>query len=438
MLASSSPLALVALLVLLVPHGSAGPIPGVHVPLPIDPTVDFTNAVFLKYLYLVLFRREPDAPGFRTNFLDLEGGMTRDALFAGLTKSAEFQGNPSLQDRGGFVTALYTQLLQRQPSPQEVTNDVANLRAYDGSGSGLTWLQLMQSVWQSAEFKGTNCATGYYTLGAPVNADALLLEDLFAGRAHMQPINASQTLSLSLPSAKNVWDQKLPVLRNPEGSGYIAFTRVFVDPAANHFTISLLTSPDGVSFTEAGQLFSISPSQTFYDAHISVDWSVCPPMYVMSMECIGHTGAASLCTAQSPYPGHIEAWTVPFVAVDGCVQGGGNSVCHTNAAESASTGVSLADGGARYLAWTQVRAARCCWRCSLGAAADAAVAAPRPWGLSTSWSIVVDLDSPSHPLGAVRCCAVLCCVVLCCAVLCCAVLCCAVLCCAVLCCAVQF
>ncbi len=170
---------------------------------------------------------------------------------------------------------------------------------------------------RSAEFKNVNCQTGYYTLGAPVNQSALLLNDLFTGGARMQTSLEAEQLHLTLPSAKNIWDQKLPVIANPAG-GYLAFTRVYLDPM---FTVSLLSSPDGVSFTEVGQLFPLASGQTFYDAHITVDNSVCPPQYVMSMECAGHEGTASLCTSQSSFPARVETWPLPQIIVDGCAMG---------------------------------------------------------------------------------------------------------------------
>ena len=108
-----------------------------------------------------------------------------------------------------------------------------------------------------------------------------------------------------------------------QGPGFLAFTRSYQNPM---FTITLLTSPDGVSFTEVGHVFNLAAGQTFYDAHIAIDNSVCPPMYVMSMECIGHEGAASLCISQSAYPGHVETWSAPMVCAGVaclCVVGGG-------------------------------------------------------------------------------------------------------------------
>jgi hypothetical protein len=61
------------------------------------------------------------------------------------------------------------------------------------------------------------------------------------------------------------------------------------------FSITLLQSDDAVTFNEVGIIFPLGPGQTFYDAHIAVDWSVCPPM-VGAMSCPWH--AAQCCDTQ--------------------------------------------------------------------------------------------------------------------------------------------
>ncbi len=85
---------------------------------------------------------------------------------------------------------------------------------------------------------------------------------------------------------------------------------------------------------------------TFYDPHVSIDNSVCPPRYVMSTECVGVSGWASLCLSSSSSPHLPETWHYPSVFVNAIT---------SPARESASTGVSLTDGSKRYVAWTQVR-----------------------------------------------------------------------------------
>ena len=86
---------------------------------------------------------------------------------------------------------------------------------------------------------------------------------------------------------------------------------------------------------------------------MAVDNSVCPTRYVMSMECAGQYGTASLCTSQSTTPWLPFSWTNPFVTVDGCTAPAKGN-CNTQKYQSASTGVALVDGMERYLAWTQV------------------------------------------------------------------------------------
>lgn len=333
--------------------GSFTPIPGVHTPRPVDPVVDIQHNQWLLDAYRVLLGREHDPAGYRVNYAALQSGQTREQLAGAFTGSAEFTGNPALASREAFVTRLYRTLLRREPSGPEVASQVAQLRDARGGGSGITWAQMIEAFYASAEYKSANCQTGYYTLGAPVRAGALLLRDLFAGRARMQTIAESEAVTLTVPSARALWDQKLPVMANPQGTGFIAFTRAYVSEGPERFTIALLASPDGVHFTEAGPVFERTGNQTWYDPHVAVDSGACPPRYVMAMECLGREGA-SLCTSQSTTPGWAETWSRPAVSIDGCNGAGGGSICGSPAAQSASTGVTLTDGRDRYVAWTQV------------------------------------------------------------------------------------
>ena len=51
-----------------------------------------------------------------------------------------------------------------------------------------------------------------------VNDDSLLLRDLFLGSARMQFQNESELVVLEMPSAKNIWDQKLSIFRSGTGT----------------------------------------------------------------------------------------------------------------------------------------------------------------------------------------------------------------------------
>jgi hypothetical protein len=331
------------------------PVPGVHTPLPIDPTVSIPDNHWLLDAYRVVFDREHDPTGYRVNRKALEAGFTRAQLVAALVASAEFTGKPALADRSGFVGRLYEVLLKRSPSAAEVSSQLGNLRNAAGSGTGLTWAQMVEAFYASPEYKAVNCHTSYYTLGAAVSPSALLLRDLFDGKARLQTIGESEAITLKVPDALAIWDQKLPVLKDPspQATGYLAFTRAYVQKSPDAFNVVLLTSTDAVTFTEVGPVFDRSGNQTFYDPHLAEDGGVCPRRWVMATECLGHEGAASLCTSQSTTPGWAETWSAPHVLVDGC---GGNAagICKTAAAESASTGTTLVDGKTRYVAWTQV------------------------------------------------------------------------------------
>jgi hypothetical protein len=335
--------------------GGAGfvPIPGVHEPLAVAPSVDVPDNHWLLDAYRTVLGREHDPDGYRVNRKALEAGQSRAQIVAAFVASAEFQANPALADRGGFVVRAYQTLLGRAASPAEIASQLADLREASGAGQGRTWAELLASVFGSAEYAAKWCVTGWYTLGGPVKPGALLLGDLFAGRARLATIGESEEVTLTMPSAQAIWDQKLPVLRDPAAPRWIGFSRAFVEPNPGLFDIVLLASDDGLHFTEVGPIFERAAGQTFYDPHVAPDPGVCPPRFTMAMECIGHEGGASLCTSQSTTPGLPETWSAPVVVVDGCT-GNPNGVCKTKAAESASTGVTLADGASRYVAWTQV------------------------------------------------------------------------------------
>jgi hypothetical protein len=149
-----------------------------------------------------------------------------------------------------------------------------------------------------------------------------------------------------MPSAIAMWDQKVTLLPNPTAAGaYIAFTRAYIHRAPDVFSVAMLASSDGLDLTEVGILWQPQTGHTFYDPHVSIDNSVCPPRYVMSTECVGASGWASLCLSSSSSPHLPETWHYPAIFV--------NAVT-SPARESASTGVSLTDGSQRYVAWTQV------------------------------------------------------------------------------------
>jgi hypothetical protein len=331
-------------------------IPGVHTPLSIHPTVDIPDSQWLLDVYKTVFARNADAGGYRTNFQDLQNGsLNRGSLFTNFVNSPEFRGNPQLSKRTGFIIRVYQAILGRTPSQPEIDHYLAVLHGPHGEGPGsVTWPELLDVFYGSPEFKFI-CPTQYYTLGSRVNPSALLMQNLFNKTARLQVASEAQLLGLNIPTAQRLWDQKIPVIHNPfnqtDGFHYVGFTRAFM--GGNTFTIVALSSQDAVNFVEIGPLFEPQGGQTFYDGHVSLDYTFCPPRWVMAMECVGHGGAASLCTSFSTYPSKPETWTNPFILVDGCVNNN-PPACGTRAAESASTGVLLVDGHNKYAAWTQV------------------------------------------------------------------------------------
>ena len=157
------------------------PIPGVHTPLKINPNVEIMNGQWLFDLYQVLLGRMEDAQGFRTNFVDLQNGASQQQIYNAFVGSAEFQRNSGLQNPAGYVTRAYQVLLHRNPSPAEVNNWVSQMKTYNGQGSQpYTWNQILYELYGSLEYKN-NCPNEYYTLGARVYPQSLLMESLFNG-----------------------------------------------------------------------------------------------------------------------------------------------------------------------------------------------------------------------------------------------------------------
>lgn len=320
-------------------------IPGINTPISIDPKVDIDDNLWLLDLYPIILGRSQDAEGYRTNLNALQrNGQTRNDIYNAFVNSKEFQSNPSLQDPSMFITRVYNTLLHRSPSNDEIKENASNLKNWNGDGRGNSWLEEIDNVYYSREYKNVNCQTSYYSYGSQVNDNTLLLHDLFEGKARMQPQSESELISIDMPSALRQWDQKLPVFKAPgDASGYIGFTRAYLQEPST-FSIALLTSPDGVHFSEVGLLWTPESGHTFYDAHVSIDNSVCPPRYVMAMECVGKYHA-SVCISSTTKPTILESWFYPKVIVDG--------VSSPNLM-SASTGVTLTDGEKKYVSWTQV------------------------------------------------------------------------------------
>ncbi len=133
-----------------------------------------THAITARYH--TVFNREHDAAGLAVN-LAAARASGRASVYTAFVKSPEFLGNPSLQDRGNYVTRVYQQLLQRTPSADEVAQVLQVLQPsatrsqrarltrcqilknYDGSGltKGLTWTEYADTVYASSEFKNKNC-----------------------------------------------------------------------------------------------------------------------------------------------------------------------------------------------------------------------------------------------------------------------------------------
>jgi hypothetical protein len=321
--------------------GGAFPaIPGVHVPLPIDPDVDIPDNHWLLDAYRTVLGREHDVSGYVTNFDALQAGASRASIVSAFVKSPEFSANGgALSDKSGFVGRVYQTLLLRAPTAAETSSQIGTLASADGTGGGTSWNDFLAGIYASAEYKQKNCETGYYTLGAQVNEGALLLHDLFDGTARLQTIPEAEPLNVPAMAAPDA--SKIPLVKDPHGDEYVGFTRIMVSQGV--YNVFLVTSQDGVTFDLGGAVYH-QPG-TFYDPHLAMDHGVCPTRYVMATECLGTNSTASLCASQSTTPAWVETWTHAANLIDGEA---------TNIAKSASTGVTLIDGKTRYAAWTQV------------------------------------------------------------------------------------
>ena len=369
---------------------------GVHTPLPVTAaqTVAVPDAEWLLHVYAAALGRPADAVGFRHNFALLEGTaggappQSRDAMFAGFVGSAEFASNAALHAPTGYVNRSYAVVLRRYAAAWETNFYAAMLTTAagapaPGSANNVTWPGLLDILYGSTEYRGVACHRDWFPLGAPLHPDAAMLADLFNGSARLQNGSAAATIALTIPTATDVWDQKLPLLHNPFAPGgrdaagplaewydepaMLSVTRAFL--GGNRFTLALLNvSADGLRMAEIAPLWpesALTPGgkgSTFYDAHIAVDHTVCPPRYILSLECAGNAGLASLCTSFTTHPSLPFTYTSPVVAVDGCANGHPNG-CRDGQTRSASTGIAFVDNspsgvigapGMLYQAWTDV------------------------------------------------------------------------------------
>lgn len=196
-----------------------------------------------------------------------------------------------------------------------------------------------------------SCPTSYYTYQQPLRADAPTLADLFDGKAHFQNLQESQKLSLQFDSSMieteyaNGQPSKLPILYNQDDGKYYTFSRAY--GRSKHFNMYLMSSMDGVNFTQVAPIFNQSVIQQMgdmYDGQIAIDYSACPTKYVMALECSGQ-----MCVSYSTTPFIPSSWSRPKVIVHFILDSRDG---HNANKESASTGVFLIDGNNKYASWT--------------------------------------------------------------------------------------
>jgi hypothetical protein len=336
---------------------TARPVAGIHFSIPIVPAVAIPDAVFLAHAYAVVLGRDYDVTGYLHN-LEMLRFTTRASFFVDLMGAPEFQGNAALADKAAYVGRVTQALLGRAPTASESAAD--SLHAFDGSGPGTqTWFQFYEATLASAEYRLHNCHAGYFSYGQALDLGTPLLSDVMTGDVQLRTVADAEVVNLQFApdgGVTAVWDQKLPMVRDPQSGRTVAFTRGFNQPT-NSFNIYMLEElpadagpPTMVQV--GGPLFAKADADTYYDPQVAWDFSTCPARAVMTMECFrpGLPGA-SLCISYSTTPARAETWTPPVLAVQGC-----------NASEagclgrhlSASTGMALVDHKNSYLSWTGV------------------------------------------------------------------------------------
>lgn len=215
----------------------------------------------------------------------------------------------------------------------------------------------------------TGTATSVFINASPTTSMTtprakLTLEDLFAGRAKFQEVSEAQKITArfwdnNVTTYDGKWNViQIPIETLPSKVRYIALIRgIYKNPffagqnGENTFSekwnVFLMQSWDGVNFEQNGHAVfdRLKRDWSIYDPHIAVDTSVSPPRYIMTTECIKWGGSHSTCVSETRTPWVQESWSEPRIVVSGQ-----SEPRHV----SASTGVTLADGGRFYIKWTQV------------------------------------------------------------------------------------
>jgi hypothetical protein len=321
------------------------PVAGVHVGIPVFPTLALTDGDHVAAAYQLVLNRAHDVGGFRANRSYLQSTSV-EMLFAALAGSAEFRAQPALADRAGFVRRAYQTVLGRAASPAEVAAQLTNLREADGSGAGFTWAEHYLALTGSEEYRNGHCPTQYFTYDERLPRTTPLLRDLMSGTAHWGTVSASEVVALQFAPGGpvvDVWDQKLAIFRDRGTGAYWALTRGYLR-SGDRFSMFLLrrASDAPPRWEQVGEaLYAPVPgvATSFYDAQLTIDNTVCPPRYVATLECDG-----ALCTSYSTTPTAYETWSPPRRVI----------TPSSGPYLSASTGMSVLDHRRAYLSWTEV------------------------------------------------------------------------------------
>ena len=320
------------------------PIAGVHFPLPINPDVTFTDADYVTHLYAVLLARAPEVGGLRARVRQVRASG-RAAPFTDLIRSPEFQGNAALGDRTQYVQRLFQVLLKRAPAAGELAARLAGLGTPGADGSAPGWRELYDALASSSELKAVTCQTSYFTYGEALSRNVPLLKDVVEGKARIQGVTESIPVA-DVPSQDG---SKLAFFKTDTGRRF-AFSRVArtdtTIPSGIRFNVRAyeLTATPQKTLTQIPQdLFDPADYDTFahsiYDPQISVDESVCPRRYILSLECDG-----SYCLSYSSTPLVPESWSPPVQVV----------AASTNPFRSASTGKAVFDHRRMFMAWSEM------------------------------------------------------------------------------------
>lgn len=327
----------------------ARPLIGVHFPTPVDPVVSVTDADFLRHSYLILLDREYDVPGLQTYMTHLETN-SRAWLYDAVKTGPEFLGNAALHDKQNFVERVYQTVLQRAPTPAELTEALEHLQNSDGTGGSKSWYSLYLGLIQTDEYKQKICDFEYFVYDEPLATDVPSLKDVATDTARIEPPETAKPVTLKFDAASGATAPlylKLATFVDRASGELYAFARAHLTDQSQNVFLFHAQDAEGLAFEQTGSaVFPKGASESYLDPQLSIDNSVCPRRYVMSMLC--PTGA---CVSYTTTPTLSETWSRPRNVVTNCPAF--SPTCNDHHVSPVSS-VALMDHGQRYFSWAEM------------------------------------------------------------------------------------